>query len=152
MSEDDRSSTTINWEEEFADDPDFLAIPLDGQKKLIDFLNRSLEMKIGVVYGSEDPNETEACVDCNAHFSHCKAKCCTLMFALTQEEAEAGKVAYNKNKPFFIARDEDGYCPHIDRKTYHCNVWDDRPIRCRAYSCEGDKHIWPKGFGVSPNE
>ncbi len=149
MDENDRTSTDINWEDEFKDDPDFLALPLDGQKKLIDFLNRSMEMKLAVVYGNEDEDQAESCIDCASYMSKCKAKCCTLIFALTPEEAKAGKVKYNQDKPYFIARDkEDGYCPHIDRETYQCDVWDDRPIRCRAYSCEEDSHIWPNGFGI----
>ena len=149
MTDKSRTNTDIDWWEEFADDPDFLELPPDGQKKLIEFLNRSIEMKLGVVYGDEAPNQEDACIDCGSYQSMCKAKCCTLIFALTQEEAEAGKVAYNQDKPYFIARDEeDGDCPHLDRKSYQCAVWNDRPIRCRAYSCEEDSLIWPNGFGV----
>jgi len=148
MEIDDRTSPIIDWEAEFKDDPDFLALPLGGQKKLLEFLNRSLDMKIAVVYGSEDGNETESCVDCDSLTSICKAKCCTLMFALTEKEVAAGKVAYNKDKPYFIARDEsDGHCPHLNRENYRCDVWNDRPIRCRSYSCEGDSYIWSNGFG-----
>jgi hypothetical protein len=144
----DRTSADIDWEAEFADDPDFQALPADAQKKLVDFMQRTLDMKLAVVYGDEDPDQPEACVDCNSLVSTCKAKCCTLMFALTKEEAEAGKVAYNEERPYFIARDkEDGYCPHLDRETYGCAVWHDRPIRCRVYSCETDSYIWPNGFG-----
>ena len=152
MNDNDRTSTDINWEEEFKDDPDFLALPPDGQKKLLDFLKRSMEMKLAVVYGSEEPNQPDACIDCSSYLTICKAKCCKLMFALTEKEAEAGKIKYNQDKPFFIARDkEDGYCPHLDRQTYQCEVWHDRPIRCRAYSCEEDSFIWSNGFGVDEN-
>jgi hypothetical protein len=148
MEIDDRTSTTIDWQAEFEDDPDFLALPPDGQKKLLEFLNRSLDMKIAVVYGSEDENVQDACVDCNSLTSTCKAKCCTLIFALTEKEVATGKVKYNKDKPYFIARDEaDGYCPHLNRDNYQCEVWDDRPIRCHAYSCQEDDYIWPNGFG-----
>lgn len=143
-----RTTTDIDWHEEFADDPDFAQLPKAAQEKLINFLDRSLAMKIGAIYGNEDPDQADACIDCNSLVSTCKAKCCTLMFALTQEEAEAGKIAYNKDRPFFIARDEhDGYCPHLNRETYACGVWHDRPIRCRVYSCENDNDIWPNGFG-----
>lgn len=151
MTEESRTDTDINWWQEFADDPDFLELPPDAQKKLIEFLSRSMEMKLGVVYGNEDPDQEESCIDCSTHQHLCKAKCCTFIFALTQEEAEANQVKYNKEKPFFIARDEeDGYCPHLDRESYQCEVWNNRPIRCRAYSCEGDKDIWPNGFGLTP--
>lgn len=151
MTVENRTDTNIDWWKEFADDDDFLALPADGQKKLIKFLERSMEMKLAVVYGNEDPEQTESCIDCGSFQHQCKAKCCTFVFALTQEEAEAGKVAYNKEKPFFIARDkEDGYCPHLDRESYQCEVWNDRPLRCRAYSCEEDMDIWPNGFAVNP--
>jgi len=151
MIDDSRTSTDIDLWQEFVDDPDFLELPSGGQEKLIEFLNRSMEMKLGVVYGNEEPNQKEACIDCKSYQGKCKSKCCTLIFALTQEEAEAGKVQYNKEKPYFIARDEeDGYCPHLDRESYQCNVWNDRPIRCRSYSCEKDDYIWPNGFGIDP--
>lgn len=150
MQIEDRTSMDIDWEAEFADDPDFLALPPDGQKKLLEFLERSLEMKVAAIYGSEDENVQESCVDCGSLTSYCQAKCCTLMFALTEREVQANKVAYNKDKPFFIARDEsDGYCPHLDRNNFQCEVWDDRPIRCRSYDCKEDTYIWPNGFAQS---
>jgi Fe-S-cluster containining protein len=38
-------------------------------------------------------------------------------------------------RPFFIARDAGGYCPHLQRDTLRCSVWAERPLRCRRYDC-----------------
>lgn len=138
----------IDWEEEFKDDPDWQAIPPEKRPRLIEFIERALEMNIAAVYGDEDPDEPDADMDCGHYLSTCQARCCTLIFALTREEVNQGKVQYNKKRPFFIARDEeDGFCPHLDRKTRQCEVWEDRPLRCRRYQCRDDSTIWPNGFG-----
>ncbi len=143
---DERTSTDIDWEEEFADDPDFQAIPPERRARLIEFLERAMELGLGAVYGDEDPDEPDADVDCASLTDRCQARCCTLIFALTKEEVAAGKVRWNPKRPYFIARDEDGYCPHLERGTWRCQVWADRPLRCRRYDCRHDEYIWPDGF------
>jgi len=136
----------IDWDEEFAGDPDWEAIPPDQRMKLIGIMEKMLKLGMAGIYGDEDEGVPEAKVDCASCQSHCQARCCTLIFALTKEEVEQGLVQYNKEKPFFIARDAaDGYCPHLDRETYRCGVWDDRPLRCRRYDCRDDERIWPQG-------
>ena len=42
----------------------------------------------------------------------------------------------------FIARGENGYCPHHDEKTRRCLIWDDRPLRCRRYDCRKESSFW----------
>ena len=65
---------------------------------------------------------------------------------LTKDEVEAGYVQYNEERPFFIARSpDDGYCPHMDRETYACKVYENRPLRCRRYDCRDDSEVWPDG-------
>lgn len=90
----------------------------------------------GKVYGLEDDSEPETHTDCLSKLGSCRALCCTYVFVLTQEEARRGVVEYNPQRPYYIARDDDGYCPHMDRKTYKCAVYDKRPIRCRKFSCK----------------
>ena len=43
-------------------------------------------------------------------------------------------------------RDPDGYCPHLNRQTLQCEVWEARPLRCRRYDRRKDREIWPQGF------
>lgn len=90
----------------------------------------------GNVYGLEDETEQEAYVDCLSKLEWCRALCCTYVFALTQEEVRRGHVRHNPLRPYYIARDEDGYCPHLDRTTYMCSIHQQRPLRCRKYACK----------------
>jgi len=105
---------------------------------------KTLEMGIGVVYGQEDEGIPDAVVDCDARLQQCRSICCTFQFALTKEEVQKGKIKYDPKRPFFIARDEDGYCPHLDRQTLKCTIWSDRPLRCRRYNCTNDPYVWPE--------
>lgn len=93
-------------------------------------------------------NQPDADVPCSQLMGQCKAKCCTFIFALTKEEVKKGLVKYNKDKPYFIARDMDGYCPHLNRDNLNCEVWNDRPLRCRRYDCRGDRNAWTDGFFI----
>ena len=141
MAEDD-----IDWDEEFADDPDYQAMTPEQRMKLLSVMEKMIDMGMAAVYGDEDEAVPDANVDCEQCIPYCQARCCTLIFALTKSEVKQGKVQYNKQRPYFIARDEDGYCPHLDRQTYGCEVWNDRPLRCRRYECHDDEHIWPEGI------
>jgi hypothetical protein len=139
------SDDNINWDEEFADDPEWQAMSPEQRNKLLSIMEKMIDMGMAAVYGEEDQDVADADIDCAQCVSHCKAKCCTLIFALTKDEVAQGKIQYNKERPYFIARDEDGYCPHMDRKTFACMIWEDRPLRCRRYDCRDDENIWPDG-------
>jgi Fe-S-cluster containining protein len=41
-----------------------------------------------------------------------------------------------------IAKEEDGYCGHIDKTTCKCRIWENRPVPCRGFDCRKDKRIW----------
>lgn len=97
-------------------------------------LVRLMELGIGAVYADEEDGE-EAPVDCGERLGRCRAACCTLNFALTKGEVEEGSVAHDPKRPFFIKREEDGYCAHIERDTLRCRIWPRRPARCRKYDC-----------------
>ena len=136
----------IDWDEEFADDPEYQAMSPEQRNKLLSIMEKMIDMGMAAVYGDEDEGVADANVDCARCIPHCKAKCCTLIFALTKEEVAQGVIQYNQQRPYFIARDADGYCPHMDRQTYACTVWEQRPLRCRRYDCREDKNIWPQGL------
>jgi Fe-S-cluster containining protein len=54
----------------------------------------------------------------------------------------SAKTANRPDENEEYARDADGYCSHLDRKTYRCLIWEDRPERCRNYDCRKDSNIW----------
>lgn len=114
---------------------DDLPIPEEEKQRIVAALLRMMEMGMGGVYGIEDEGIPDAAPPCSSLMQECKARCCSLAFALTKEEVQRGIVAYDRKKPFFIARGEDGYCAQIDRKTLRCIVYEDRPLRCRRYDC-----------------
>jgi hypothetical protein len=142
---DDRAT---DWFEALADDPDFRALSPVERERLVAVLERMLEMGIGAVYADEAPDVPDAEWDCGAYLHNCRARCCTLTFALTKEEAQRGTFCHDPAHPFFIAHEADGYCPHLDRATLQCQVWEQRPLRCRRYDCQGDTNIWPDGIPI----
>ena len=104
-------------------------------------LARLMELGIGAVYGVEETSD-EVVIDHEERLSQCKAVCCSFIFALTKEEVQKGHIQWNRKRPHFIARDEDGFCPHLDRETFKCNIWAERPQRCRQYDCRKDPNVW----------
>jgi hypothetical protein len=136
----------IDWDKEFADDPDYQAMTPAQRKKLLSVMEKMIDMGMAAVFGEEDDGVPDAQVDCEQCILHCKAKCCTMVFALTKAEVKQGHIKYNSDRPYFIARDQDGYCPHMDRQTYRCMIWENRPLRCRRYDCRNDSHVWPRGI------
>lgn len=127
---------------DITDDPDFIALPEDQKQKLLALMEKMLGMGIFAVYGQEDEGVSEAAVDCSGLVSRCRAMCCTFQFALTKDEVNRGIIRHNHLRPFFIARDDDGYCPHLDRDSLRCSAWEQRPLRCRRYDCRTDPQVW----------
>ena len=123
------------------DEPDDLQISDAEKQKIINLLNRMIELGFGSIYGEEDEGVPDAHVDCPSRIHSCSAACCTLTFALTKDEVRRGIVKHNSDKPFFIARNADGYCAHLDISTLTCTIWEDRPLRCRRYDCREDDQV-----------
>jgi hypothetical protein len=115
-------------------------------------LERFMELGIGAVYGDEDNSEDTVLFDCDDRKEFCKAVCCTFVFALTKDEAQKKIIKWNPKRPYFIARDNDGYCPHLDRESLRCKVWEERPERCRKYDCRKDPQVWIDPEGKVINE
>lgn len=61
---------------------------------------------------------------------------------LSKEDVQEYIVQWDLGQPYIIARDSDGYCVHLNRKTWSCRIYDNRPIPCRGYDCRKDKRIW----------
>lgn len=105
-------------------------------------LEKFMELGIGAVYGDEDDEEKPIVYDNEGSMGICKAICCSFTFALTKEEVKKGIIKWNPKRPYFIARDKDGYCPHLDRNTLLCEIYGDRPLRCKKYDCRNDPSVW----------
>lgn len=105
-------------------------------------LERLLELGFAAVYGDEDNSEKPVIFDHEDRKHICKAVCCSFIFALTKKEVEKGIIKWNPKRPYFIAHDEDGYCLHLNRESLLCEIWNDRPERCRKYDCRKDPNVW----------
>lgn len=81
-------------------------------------------------------------IDCENRVHLCKAACCRMSFALSQQDVEEGVVKWDLGRPYLIAQDADGYCRHLDRKASCCTIRDQRPLPCRGYDCRKDKRVW----------
>jgi Fe-S-cluster containining protein len=99
----------------------------------------------------DDGEATFMPVNCQERMHICKAACCKLHFALTQEEVESGHIKWNLGEPYFIRQKKDGYCVHNDGKGC-CNIYENRPSVCKYYSCRNDKRIWKDFEKMELNE
>ncbi|MDH5760597.1 MAG: YkgJ family cysteine cluster protein [Gemmatimonadota bacterium] len=79
----------------------------------------------------------EACVDCEkGREMGCGTYCCRLIVRLAPHERE--RYSNGDRLKSCVDKDRDGYCVHFDRGTHLCQIWDQRPEVCRAYSCNTD--------------
>lgn len=117
----------------------YLQISDQERQRIVSIFNKMLAMGIGAIYGQEEEGLPDAVIDCRGRIQECRAACCTLTFALTRDEVSKGNIKHNQERPFFISRNTDGYCTHLDRSSMECTVWNDRPLRCRRYDCREDR-------------
>lgn len=115
---------------------DDLNLSDEKKEKIISALRRMLEMGMAGIYGIEVEEIPDRIVDCHHRIADCRARCCTLNFALTKKEVSLGIYRHNPQRPFFIAQEADGYCAHLNRNDLRCSLWEERPLRCRRYCCE----------------
>ncbi|HEB99356.1 MAG TPA: YkgJ family cysteine cluster protein [Thiotrichales bacterium] len=128
-------------DEEFRDDPDYQRLSREEKLRILRVMERMMELGMAAVYGDEPEGVPDSDWPCERYLDRCKAKCCTFIFALTKEEVAGGRIAWNRERPYFVARDADGYCPHLDREAFRCTVYEHRPLRCRRYDCREDEAL-----------
>lgn len=76
-------------------------------------------------------------IDCDAGRElGCSTFCCRLLIRLKPHEMEPSD-GHTASKGF-IDKDENGYCIHINKTTWGCDNWENRPEVCREYSCNND--------------
>jgi Fe-S-cluster containining protein len=107
-------------------------------------VRKSVESKIGLLY--QDPEcdkyrfEHETEVDCQNRRHLCKV-CCKFPSALSRQDVEEGVIRWEFGRPYLIAHGADGYCVHLDRESYRCTVWEQRPVPCLGFDSE-DNEKW----------
>ena len=103
------------------------------------------ELGMGAAFQEKEQDKygfNDVQIDCEGRRQLCKAACCKLSFALSRQDIEEGFVKWDLGHPYMIAKEEDGYCGHLDKMTYRCKIWENRPVPCRAFDCRADKRIW----------
>jgi Fe-S-cluster containining protein len=58
------------------------------------------------------------------------------------QDVEERIIRWDFGRPYVIAHGPDGYCVHLDQKTYRCTVYEHRPVPCRGFDCK-DSDKWP---------
>src|SRR5262245_44961546 len=93
---------------------------------------------------AHDKYETarEVQIDCASRLHLCKAACCKMVFPLSQQDVNEHVVHWQLGRPYVIAKGEDGYCRHLERKCLQCTVHAARPLPCRVDDCRNDGRIW----------
>ena len=88
--------------------------------------------------------DKETDVDCESRLDTCKALCCKLSFALSKQDVGEGIIRWEFGRSYLIAHGEDGYCVHLDWKTYKCTVREHRTVPCRGFDCRNNErwHVW----------
>jgi hypothetical protein len=121
---------------------------LDARKQIVGkrLVEKLKENGMGVMLQQEQIDKYQfqggAKIDCENRVHLCKAACCRLDFALSKQDVEEGMVKWELARPYLIAKDQDGYCQHLDRGACRCTVYQQRPVPCRGYDCRSDERIW----------
>jgi len=116
----------------------------EEKEKILSVALKHIIMIDGKLYSLDDDSEPDVFVDCLSKISSCRAACCSYVFALTHEEVKKGSYKYNPSRPYYIAKDADGFCPYLDRVTFFCSIHERRPQCCRKYTCEHDLRRLPQ--------
>ena len=88
-------------------------------------------------------NEPETEVTC----SNCRACCCRLEVMIISDTGVPYKhIAVDEWGAETMLRLEDGWCSALDRDTYMCSIYENRPWNCRefemgSYECRDERAI-----------
>ena len=122
---------------------------LDERKKVVvgRLVKKFAEKGMGALYQSPECDkynfDKKVEIDCESRVHLCKAACCRVFsFALSKQDIKESIIKWDLGHPYMIAKDEDGYCKHLDRITYRCTGREHRPVPCRAFDCRKDDRIW----------
>ncbi|MHC1599759.1 MAG: YkgJ family cysteine cluster protein [Candidatus Methanospirareceae archaeon] len=102
------------------------------------------ELGMGAAFQEEEQDKhgiNDVRIDCEERKHIYKAACCKMSFSLSRQDIKEGIVKWDLGHPYMIAKDDDGYCAHLEKTGYGCGIWKNRPVPCRAYDCRNDKRI-----------
>ncbi len=80
--------------------------------------------------------------------ANCKACCCRLeVLLITDTGVPKQHIAIDKWGGETMLRLDDGWCSAMDRKTYRCTIYENRPWICRefemgSYECLQERDAW----------
>jgi Fe-S-cluster containining protein len=81
-------------------------------------------------------------IDCDARMHLCHGRCCGFEVRLSRQDLEEGKLEWKIDHPYYLARDQTGFCVYQDKDTGYCGNYDHRPAACRRYDCREDARVW----------
>jgi hypothetical protein len=113
-----------------------------GERLLAKFNEKGMGVALMKSEADKYAYESTVRIDCENRILQCRAACCRLNFALTQQDVEEGRVNWDLSTPYMIRRAPDGYCHHLDRRRMGCGIYNERPVVCRGYDCRKDARIW----------
>ena len=100
-------------------------------------------LRVSLDLGGDKYATTPSAPPCDELLHLCKARCCTLSFALSTADLDEGVIRWDYGQPYLIRqRASDGYCVHCDPEALTCTVHQHRPRVCRSYDCREDPRIW----------
>ncbi len=89
-------------------------------------------------------DDTNGPVSCE----QCRACCCRLeVLLLTDTGVPAQHIVTDQWGGQSMLRLDDGWCSALDRTTYRCTIYDQRPWVCRefamgSYECIVERNLW----------
>ncbi|MPZ74327.1 MAG: hypothetical protein GEU74_14065 [Nitriliruptorales bacterium] len=111
------------------------------QEQFVD-AGAGVKLAADVVDKYEIPPEVLPQIDCAARIPVCKAACCSMRWALTEQDIMEGVVQWDLHDPYANRIGSDGWCAHCDAGTKGCTIYEARPAVCRTYDCSKDDRIW----------
>jgi Fe-S-cluster containining protein len=99
--------------------------------------------RVSIDLGGSKYEATSPDIPCGELVSLCRARCCSLSFALSTEDLDEGVIRWDYGQPYLIRqRASDAYCVHNHPDSHACTVHAQRPRVCRQYDCRKDERIW----------
>jgi hypothetical protein len=99
-------------------------------------------LNVSIARGNGNKGDGTQHVNCRERRRYCGGACCFIGFSLTVDEIKEGIIGWDEDHPFKIKHNESSACIHWNFKTKGCEIYEDRPIVCRQYSCKDDRRIW----------
>jgi len=81
-------------------------------------------------------------VDCAARMHLCHGRCCSFNIKLSRLDLAEGKLEWNIDRPYYLAKSREGYCVYQQRDSGFCGHYEFRPSTCRSYDCREDRRVW----------